>query len=106
MSTLIERLKKAKTKSVSIPDSDEKVLVRKLSARELDTYGKAVQQPDADHVGLLVGLMIKGVQNEDGSATWTDADAEALRDLPLSTIKTLAEAIAAHSGIDPDSKKG
>jgi len=106
MSTLIERLKKAKTKSVPIPDSDEKVLVRKLSAREFDAYGKAINQEGADHVGLLVGLIIKGVQNEDGSPAWSDDDADALRDLPLSTLKALAEAIAAHSGIDPDSKKG
>jgi hypothetical protein len=102
---LIERLKKAKAKPISIPGTDEKVFIRPLSAREMHEYGKAVEKPDADHVGLLVGMLIQSVQDEEGNAVWKATDADAMRDLPLKTIKFLAEEIGKYSGVEPDSKK-
>lgn len=103
--SLLERLKKGKTKTVNIPDSDEKVQIRSLSVRELDAYGKAIQAPEADHVRLLLDLMILAVTDAEGKPVWTADNADELRDLPLSVVKHVAEEIAAFSGVDQGSKK-
>jgi hypothetical protein len=97
--SLLDRLKKGKTKTVNIPDSEEKVHIRTLSVKELDAYIKAVQVPDADQVRLLLELLILAVTDENGKPQWTADDYESLRELPLKVIKHVAEEIAMFSGV-------
>jgi hypothetical protein len=102
--SLLDRLKKGKRKEITTPEG-EQITIRCLSVREIDAYSKAIQEPDADHVRLLLDLMILAVVDADGKPVWTADDAESLRDLPLSVVKFVAEEIAKFSGVDQDSKK-
>ena len=102
---LLNRLKNKKPKTITIPGSDETIQVRSLSVREMEAYESAVKLPDVDHIALLLKLLIVAVINADGSPAWAESDKESLRDLPLSTVRAVAEGVIEYSGIDPDSKK-
>lgn len=101
MSTLLDRLKKGKTKTVAIPNSEEKVQIRSLTMREMIAFEKDRGAPDADHTALMIKILALAVVDETGEQVWADADVESLSDLPLSVIKHITEEAMTYSGATP-----
>lgn len=78
------------------------VWVRELSATEASAYLKVAQAPNPDEVTLMAHLVCLTATDAIGHNLFKPDDIEAVKGMPLKSLKTLAEESARQNGFIPE----
>lgn len=90
--------------TVTLPTMGGEVLLQGLTAAQRDKYeGDSVMQRGkhraTNYVNIRARLIVQGVINEDGSRVFSDADAEAVGQLPAVDLEVIFDGIRKLSGM-------
>ena len=86
--------------TVSVPEWDMDVLVRGLTAGEVEKFGAAINNGKATN--MMARLVVAVVIHEDGSSVFTADDLEAVSGKNSGVIKRLFDAAQEASGLAED----
>ena len=86
------------SEEVYIEEWDETLNVRGLTAGEVESFGRSIN--DGDMSDIMARLVVKVATNGDGSRVFEDGDIAALSGKSMEAVKKLFDAAQRISGLD------